>query len=68
MQDFIVYVIVTLCVVWVASRVYRSVRQAKEGDNPCAHCDSVCDLRRMYEEKRRECGKVMKKNRKSCCE
>lgn len=68
MQDFIVYVIVALCLVWVGLRVYRSVRQVKEGDNPCAHCDSACELKRMFEEKQRQCGKEVKKNRKSCCE
>ena len=68
MQDIIVYVIVALCVVWIALRVYHSIRGAKKGDNPCAHCDSACDLKRMFEEKQRQCGKGMKNFRKSCCE
>lgn len=66
-QEIITYLILSACVLWVGKRIYQSIKQAKEEDNPCAHCASGCDLKRMMEEKQRQCKDKSRKKKKSCC-
>ena len=56
-----------LCVIRIGMSVYAFFRRAKEGGNPCDTCATGCDLKRLLDEKRAECGKGRKKKKKSCC-
>ncbi len=67
MQEIIIYIILLACVLWIGRHIRQSARQMKEDDNPCAHCASGCDLRRMMEEKQQRCKEKSKKKKKSCC-
>lgn len=66
-QEIITYVILLVCILWVGRRIYHSFKEVKDSDNPCAHCASGCDLKRMMEEKQQQCKDKSKKKKKSCC-
>ncbi len=67
LQDVIVYIIVACCFFWVIRRTLFWWRRAEKNDNPCASCVSGCDLKRMMDEKRRECQINQKATDKKCC-
>ncbi len=67
MQEIIIYVILSACVLWVGKRIHKSIKQMKEDDDPCAHCASGCDPKRMMEAKRRQCKDKSREKKKSCC-
>lgn len=67
LQEIIVIAIVFFCVNYVGVRLLNYFRSIKNNDNPCAGC-SGCDLRRMMDQKKKECKeKNPKENKKSCC-
>lgn len=67
-QEWVVAILLLLCVVRIGMSIYSFFRRANEKDNPCAGCASGCELKRLYDEKRDECSKKRKKTKKSCCE
>lgn len=66
-QEWIVALIVLLCLVEVGRRIIRFFRSTKRKQNPCANCTTGCDLKRMFDEKQQECKANSKKNKKKCC-
>lgn len=66
-QEWVVAILLLLCVVRIGMSVYSFFRCTKEKGNPCASCASGCDIKRLYDEKRDECRKGSKKAKKSCC-
>lgn len=67
LQEIIISVIFLACIIWVGNHIYHYFRQVKDDDNPCAHCATGCDLKRMMEEKQQQCKDKSKKKKKSCC-
>lgn len=63
LQEIIVIAIVFFCVNYIGIRVVNYFRNIKQGKNPCATCTSGCELKRMYEEKKEECGR-----KQQCCQ
>lgn len=67
-QDWTVAIVVLLCVGEIVRRAVHFFRSDKNS-NPCAGCTSDCELRNLFERKRRECKKQQKppRHRKKCC-
>ncbi|MEG2514292.1 MAG: FeoB-associated Cys-rich membrane protein [Bacteroidaceae bacterium] len=61
LQEIIVIAIVFFCVNYVGYSIFRYFKNAKENKNPCANCSSGCDLKRMMDEKKKECSKKQNK-------
>lgn len=69
-QDWVVAVIILLCVIELFRRVLRFFRPSKENESPCSNCPTGCELKRMMDEKQRDCSKNSKnhkKENKNCC-
>lgn len=66
-QEWIVALIVLLCVIALGRWVLRFFRSAKNNDNPCANCVGGCDIKRMFDEKQQKCIENQKKGNKKCC-
>ena len=62
-QDWIVALIVTLCVGRVGLSFWRLYQQTRHDNDPCAHCSQPCDIKRQYDQKRRNAALVIKKLR-----
>ncbi|MDR0658855.1 MAG: hypothetical protein LBG18_08000 [Mediterranea sp.] len=66
-QEWIVAIIMLLCVIGAGRCVVRFLRSARNDDDPCANCAGGCDLKRLSDEKRQRCGESQKKGNKKCC-
>ena len=67
-QDWIVALIVTLCLGRVGLSFWRLYQQTRHDNDPCAHCSQPCDIKRQYDQKKEKCCLGDKKTKKSCCE
>jgi hypothetical protein len=68
-QDWIVSLIVILCVGRVGLSLWNLYKKTKQSaDNPCTHCSQPCDIKRLYDQKKENCCLGDKKTKKSCCE
>lgn len=66
-QEWIVGLLLLLCIVRIGISIYSFFNRAKENRNPCDTCATGCDLKNLYDKKRTECDKEQKKKKKSCC-
>ncbi len=66
-QEWVVGLLIVLCVVRVAYGILRFFRRAKSGENPCASCASGCELKRQLDKKQQECKATQKPPKKNCC-
>lgn len=62
-QEWVVGVLVVLCIVRLVYGIYTFFRRTRDSGNPCDSCVSGCELKDMMEKKRKECG-VKKKSTK----
>ena len=62
-QDWVVGVLVVLCIARVIYGIFRFFRRTRENQNPCDSCVSGCELKDMIDKKRGECD-VKKKSKK----
>ena len=60
-QDWVVGVLVVLCIARVIYGIFRFFRRTRENQNPCDSCVSGCELKDMMDKKRGECD-VKKKS------
>ena len=67
-QDWIVALIVALCVGRVGLSFWRLYQHTRRGDDPCAHCSQPCDIKCRYDQKKENCCLGDKKTNNSCCE
>jgi len=67
LQEIIVLIIVLFCVILIVIRAGKYIQRVNEGKNPCASCTSVCDLRKLMDEKKKDCNKNINKPEKNCC-
>ncbi|MBQ9884803.1 MAG: hypothetical protein IJM43_10240 [Bacteroidaceae bacterium] len=67
-QEWVVALVVVLCVAKVALSIFQTYKRGTEGNSPCAGCASPCDIKRLYDKKRESCQGNVKKSNKSCCE
>ena len=66
-QEWVVGVLIVLCIARVIYGIYLFFRRTRESENPCDSCVSGCDLKDMMEKKRQECGVKKKSTKKNCC-
>ena len=55
-QEWVVGVLVVLCIVRLVYGIYTFFRRTRDSGNPCDSCVSVCVLKDMMDKKRKECG------------
>lgn len=60
-QEWVVGVLVVLCIVRLVYGIYTFFRRTRDSGNPCDSCVSGCELKDMMEKKRKECGVKKKK-------
>ena len=53
-QEWVVGLLIVLCVARILYGIYLFFRRVKENDNPCASCASGCELKDMMEKKQKE--------------
>ena len=63
-QDWVVGVLVVLCIARVIYGIFRFFRRTRENQNPSDSCVSGCELKDMMDKKRGECD-VKKKSQRS---
>ncbi len=63
-QEWVVGVLVVLCIARIIYGIFRFFRHTRENKNPCDSCVSGCELKDMLEKKRKECGVKKKVQRK----
>ena len=51
-QDWVVGVLVVLCIARVIYGIFRFFRRTRENQNPCDSCVSGCELKDMMDKKR----------------
>lgn len=66
-QQWVVALLLLLCAVRIGWGFYTFFRRTKKSDNPCANCVTGCDLKRLMDDKRAECGTKKKDKKKNCC-
>lgn len=66
-QEWVVGLLIVLCVARILYGIYLFFRRVKESDNPCASCASGCELKDMMEKKQKECSSKKKNTKKNCC-
>ena len=66
-QDWVVGVLVVLCIARVIYGIFRFFRRTRENQNPCDSCVSGCELKDMMDKKRGECDVKKKSTKKNCC-
>ena len=66
-QQWVVAILLLLCIVRIGWGIYAFFRRTKENGNPCANCVTGCDLKRLMDEKREECSATKKEKKKNCC-
>ena len=64
-QEWVVGVLIVLCIARVIYGIYLFFRRVKENDNPCASCASGCELKDMMEKKQKECSSKKKNTKKN---
>ena len=64
-QEWVVGLLIVLCVARILYGIYLFFRRVKENDNPCASCASGCELKDMMEKKQKECSSKKKNTKKS---
>ena len=66
-QEWVVGVLVVLCIARLVYGIYTFFRRTRDSGNPCDSCVSGCELKDMIEKKRKECGVKKKSTKKNCC-
>ena len=66
-QEWVVGVLVVLCIARIIYGIFLFFRRTRESENPCDSCVSGCDLKDMMEKKRQERGVKKKSTKKNCC-
>lgn len=66
-QEWLVALILLFCLWRIVLGVRTFFWKASGKTNPCDKCISPCDLKRLFDEKQRNCGEKHKKSHKSCC-
>lgn len=67
-QDYVVAVLLLLCVCWIGRRLWFLFQQLKKKKNPCSGCAiDGCALKKQLTENESVCSFRKKKERKSCC-
>lgn len=66
-QEWIVGILLVLCVIRIVYGILLFFRRVKEKKNPCSRCISGCELKGMLEKKHMECPSKDKNAKKNCC-
>ena len=66
-QEWVVGLLIVLCVVRLVYSLRLFFRRARNNDNPCANCASGCELKDMMEKRKDECREKKRSTKKNCC-
>ncbi len=66
-QQWVVAILLLLCIVRIGWGIYTFLRRTKENGNPCVNCVTGCELKRLMDGKRAECSVTKKEKKKKCC-
>ncbi|WP_291529251.1 hypothetical protein [Bacteroides sp. UBA939] len=66
-QQWVVAILLLLCVVRIGWASYAFFRRMKKKDNPCANCVTGCEIKKLMDEKRAECSTAKKEKKKKGC-
>ncbi len=66
-QEWVVALLVVICVVRTGYRVRDFFRRVKSGKNPCDSCSCDCELRNLPKHERGDCKERSHKTNKKCC-
>lgn len=66
-QEWVVALLVAICVVRISYTVRVFFNRAKKNDNPCASCASGCELKNQLDRKKLKCNESKLPSKKNCC-
>lgn len=66
-QEWVVGILITLCVLRVLYGVILFIRRTQKNENPCDSCVSGCELKDLKIKKPQNCDVKNKNNKKNCC-
>ena len=66
-QEWVVILLVVICVVRIGYAVRSFFYRAKKNENPCASCVSGCELKNQLDKKKLECKENKPSGKKNCC-
>lgn len=66
-QEWVVALLVIVCVVRIGFTVRTFFHRAKKNENPCASCASGCELKNQLDKKKLECKENKSSGKKKCC-
>ncbi len=66
-QEWVVALLVVVCVVRIGYRLRDFFRRVKSGKNPCGDCSCDCELRNLPLQERKDCKERKRKPNKKCC-
>lgn len=66
-QEWVVALLITLCVIRMIYGIYIFFRSTKNNENPCVGCVSGCELKRQLDKKQQECKEQKPRKKKKCC-
>lgn len=66
-QEWVVALLIVLCVARMVYGIYNFFCSTKNNENPCASCASGCELKRQLDKKQQECKVTKKHPKKNCC-
>ena len=63
-QDFILIIILLVCIVWIIKRIILCYKQISQGNDPCKGCGCNCTTYYKSSANEKKCVFIEKKNRK----
>lgn len=66
-QNWVVALILLLCIIRIGQSIYAFFRRMKDKRNPCENCATGCELKQLYDKKRAACSDERKETKKNCC-
>lgn len=66
-QEWVVALLILLCVFRMVSRIYTFFRQTRKNESPCSTCVSGCELKNQLGRKQSDCKEKDQRLKKKCC-
>ena len=65
-QDFILIIILLVCIVWIVKRIVLCYRQISQGNDPCKGCGCGCTTYSKTSGDEKKCFLIEKKAENGC--
>lgn len=66
-QEWAVALVLLCCAFWVGRYLRSFFLSDKKKSSPCDSCVTGCDIKRLYDQKQKDCVAGKQKEKKSCC-